>query len=323
MPEFKLTRIFSAVAFVSLAGVFTQSTDRVRAAEDCLSKPNSSAPQGQHWYYRMDHANGRQCWRLGPVGLRVQKPAPATIEKRSGPATATQSETSARPQRPVTTGHAAAESAPEINVSATAAVAGPAYWLDASRLLNQSSAVPPAVQQPSFEERSTGTSDTSPTAEDPPSPARSVVASAGDALPQTAAPVAAEPQRIAPSAKPATSIVDDDHTFALLLLMFVTLAIAGPMLHFSERRRRRLARPFQQPRWALTDTPNEPEADIEMPLAPSSAIDQSPEPASPFETEHLEKALQRLLDRLQTEHLSVQGAEPSARSTEIRMKKSA
>jgi hypothetical protein len=30
----------------------------------------------------------------------------------------------------------------------------------------------------------------------------------------------------------------------LLLLMFVTLAIAGPMLHFTERRRRRLSNPF-------------------------------------------------------------------------------
>ncbi|HEY0724146.1 MAG TPA: hypothetical protein VGD41_09215, partial [Pyrinomonadaceae bacterium] len=114
MPEYKSTRILSAVAFVSLAGVFAQSTYSVRAAEECLSKPNSPAPQGEHWYYRVDHANGRQCWRLGPVGLRVQK---TSLEKRSAPATATQSETLARSQRPVTTGHASAESAPETNVA--------------------------------------------------------------------------------------------------------------------------------------------------------------------------------------------------------------
>jgi hypothetical protein len=321
MPEYKSTRILGAITFVSLAGVFVQSADVVRAAEECLSKPNSSAPQGQHWYYRMDHANGRQCWRLGPVGLRVQKTAAAT-EKRSAAAAA--SETSARTPRPVTTGHASAETATEPNVAPVAAA--PAYWLDASRLLNQSSTVPPAVQQPSFEERSTGSSDSPPSAEESPAPARSVVASAGDALPQTVAR-AEEPQRAAPAPRPAvkTSIVDDDHTFALLLLMFVTLAIAGPMLHFSERRRRRLAKPFQPPRWAPTDTATETADGIEMPLVPATAIDQSPElpPTSPFETERLEKALQRLLDRLQTEHQSIQSAALSARMTEPEMKKSA
>ena len=142
-------------------------------------------------------------------------------------------------QRPVTTGHASAEVAPETNVAAAAA---PVYWLDASRLLNQPSTVPPAAQQPSLEERSASSPDPSPSADESPAPARSVVASAGDSLPQTVAR-AEEPQRIVPIAKPATSIVDDDHTFALLLLMFVTLAIAGPMLHYSERRRRRGAWP--------------------------------------------------------------------------------
>jgi len=316
MPEYKSTRILSAITFVSLAGFFAQSTYTVGAAEECLSKPNSSAPQGQHWYYRMDHTNGRQCWRLGPVGLRVQKTATAT-EKRSAAAAA--SETSARAPRPVTTDHASAE-------TAAPAAAAPAYWLDASRLLNQSSTVPPAVQQPSFEERSTGSSDSAPTAEGSPAPARSVVASAGDALPQAVAR-AEEPQRTAPAPRPAakTSIVDDDHTFALLLLMFVTLAIAGPMLHFSERRRRRLAKPFQPPRWAPTEATTETAADVEMPLVPATAIDQSPElpPTSPFETERLEKALQRLLDRLQTEHRSMQSAAPPASGTEIEMKKSA
>ena len=303
MPEYK--SILSAVAFVSLAGVFAQSTYGVRAAEECLSKPNSPAPQGEHWYYRMDHANGRQCWRLGPVGLRVQK---TSSEKRSTPATPTQSETPARSQRPVTTGHASAESAPETNVATT--TPAPAYWLDASRLLNQSSTVEPAVQQPSLEERSAGSTDSPPPVEEAPAPARSVIASAGDAPPQTAARTD-EPKRIvpaSPAAKPASSIVDDDHTFALLLLMFVTLAIAGPMLHFTERRRRRLAKPIQPPRWAPIIPTDDAVPDIELPLAPTTVVEQSPEnlPTSPFETERLEKALQQLLDRLQTEHLSAQ-----------------
>jgi hypothetical protein len=193
-------------------------------------------------------------------------------------------------------------------------------------LLNQSSTVAPAVQQPSFEERSAGSSDSPAPVEEPPAPARTVVASAGDALPQTTARTD-ESKRIvpaSPAAKPA-SIVDDDHTFALLLLMFVTLAIAGPMLHFTERRRRRLAKPVQPPRWAPTVTANDVVPDIELPLAPTAVVEQSPEnpPTSPFETERLEKALQQLLDRLQTEHLSAQSAASSAIRTDLQMKKSA
>ena len=248
----------------------------------------------------------------------------ASSEKRSAPAAATQSETSARTQRPVTTGHASAEVVPETNVAQRRRP--PPIGSTPRKLLNQSSTVPPAAQQPSSEERSAGSSDPPSPADESPAPTRSVVASAGDGLPQTVTRTE-EPRRIVPHrAKSATSIVDDDHTFALLLLMFVTFAIAGPMLHFSERRRRRLARPVQPPRWAPTDTPNEPVADIEMPLAPAPAIDQCPEPpasTSPFETERLEKALQQLLDRLQTEHPSMQSAAPSARRMEIEMKKSA
>ncbi|MGA8961879.1 MAG: hypothetical protein WB475_16895, partial [Pseudolabrys sp.] len=61
--------------FVAIASLSVQSTHAV-AADECLTKPNSPAPQGQHWYYRLDHAANRQCWRLGPEGLRVQKSAP-------------------------------------------------------------------------------------------------------------------------------------------------------------------------------------------------------------------------------------------------------
>jgi hypothetical protein len=322
MPDCKSTPVLVFITFVLLAGVFAQSTRDVGAAEECLSKPNSPAPQGQHWYYRVDHANGRQCWRLGPEGLRVQKSAPPS-EKRAAPE-ASRSDAPVRVQRPVTagTGNASAEVTPEANVTA----APPAYWLDAPRLPNQSFSVPPVAQPPSSIGGSVGSPD-SPDPDDPPAPARSVVASAGDVLPQAAARAEGLP-RSAPAARPTPtpSIVDDDHTFALLLLMFVTLAIAGPMLHYTERRRRRAAKRVQPPRWAPTLTPNKPAADAQVPLAPNAGIDPVPEPpplTSSLQTERLEKALQQLLDRLQKENLSGQSATPSPRRTEIEMKKSA
>ena len=36
-----------------------------RAADDCLAGPSAAAPQGSHWYYRVDRATHRECWYLG------------------------------------------------------------------------------------------------------------------------------------------------------------------------------------------------------------------------------------------------------------------
>ena len=36
------------------------------AADDCLAGPNTAAPQGSHWYYRLDRLTHRQCWYVGP-----------------------------------------------------------------------------------------------------------------------------------------------------------------------------------------------------------------------------------------------------------------
>jgi hypothetical protein len=33
-------------------------------ADDCLAAPNSAAPQGSHWYYRIEHATKLKCWYL-------------------------------------------------------------------------------------------------------------------------------------------------------------------------------------------------------------------------------------------------------------------
>jgi hypothetical protein len=39
--------------------------------DECRSKPDSSAPAGLHWYYRVDRANNRHCWYLHEQGMRV------------------------------------------------------------------------------------------------------------------------------------------------------------------------------------------------------------------------------------------------------------
>ncbi len=48
-------------------------------ADDCLAAPNSAAPQGSRWYYRLDWATQRKCWYLRAPGQPAQQAAPPTV----------------------------------------------------------------------------------------------------------------------------------------------------------------------------------------------------------------------------------------------------
>ena len=50
-----------------------------RAADDCISQPNSAAPQGSHWYYRVDRTANRRCWFLGAEGAKVRVASPKRL----------------------------------------------------------------------------------------------------------------------------------------------------------------------------------------------------------------------------------------------------
>ena len=63
----RTAKFVSAIFASLLAGMplTTVSLGAAPAADDCLSKPKGLAPEGSHWYYRVDRANQRQCWYLG------------------------------------------------------------------------------------------------------------------------------------------------------------------------------------------------------------------------------------------------------------------
>jgi hypothetical protein len=60
------------------------------AADECLSKPGSTAPRGSHWFYRVDRATGRHCWYLGAEGTKARavSPKPAAQPKEASKPTA-------------------------------------------------------------------------------------------------------------------------------------------------------------------------------------------------------------------------------------------
>ena len=307
-------------AFVLIAGLMLQSTLSADA-EDCIAKPNAPAPQGEHWYYRIDHTNNRQCWRLGPEGLRVQKSAPQ-IEKEIAPAAAVQPPEPARARRPETTGSsvaaaARAEAAPEPN---PASAVSSLPFLDTPRMPDLPPSVQPAPQPEPVKRTQTASAlDTVP-AED-----NSASSNVSDA---PAASSVAEPPRQAasrPSAPPAPTDMEIDHTFAFLMIVFAVLAVAGPMLHYAERRRQREETAnYQSPRWARVVTPNTPTPRVRVPFQPNLAADRRPPPIPPTpadQTERLAQALQQLVDRLHTQPRPEPGAAATrpAERTDVEM----
>ena len=301
------TRTVLASGFLTL--VLITGLSARSAADDCLAKPNGPAPQGQHWYYRTEHANnGRQCWYLRAESGRVQKALRQT-ERDSSNAMA---QATATPTAP----------AAEVPSEGDAAVAvAPIPWLNVQKLPEPVLFAQPVTQQkPPTQTQSDGmeAAATSGNAEperviDPPAavPARPAPSVDNNA---PSARRAREPQR-RQSAQPrpeppAPEIAHIDHTFALLMIMFAALAIAGPALHFVERRRRREAVSFRPPPWARVVALNAPTPRIHMTMPwPRVAKPVAPMPIRPpDQTERLAHALQQLVDRLQT----ADRAEPKA-----------
>jgi hypothetical protein len=84
------TAKFVSVLFASLfTGIplVTVSHGATEAADGCLSGPKGTAPQGRHWYYRVDRATRRNCWYLGVAGEKVTRAAAGNpaLPARPGP----------------------------------------------------------------------------------------------------------------------------------------------------------------------------------------------------------------------------------------------
>ena len=288
------TRTVLASGFLALVLITASSARSV--ADDCLAKPNGPTPQGQHWYFRIDHAsNGRQCWYLKTEGARAQK----TSRQKEGDSSGAMAQAVAAPPVPAT------EVPPEEN----AAVAVPPIpWLNVQKLPEPVPFIQPATQKkPPTQTQADAPSGNASTegATDPPVAVPSRPApSAENNLPS--APRSREPQRRSPAQvrpePPAPAIAHIDHTFTLLMVMLAALAIAGPALHFVERRRRREAVNFRPPPWARVVALNAPTPRIHMTMSrPKIAKPVAPMPITPpDQTERLAHALQQLVDRLQT-----------------------
>ena len=71
------------IATLLIAGLSVAAPTSTAHAKDCLAAPNSPAPEGSWWYYRLDWPTQRRCWYLRALGKAVQQTTEGTA---TGPA---------------------------------------------------------------------------------------------------------------------------------------------------------------------------------------------------------------------------------------------
>jgi hypothetical protein len=234
----------SAILIGATVGVFAGAyliTMPYAASDDCVTQPTGNTPQGQHWYYRIEHGSKRHCWYLrgeadkSARAVSSDKPSKVAARKQDGAS-----------QHSIADAHAELWSRARIedNTSAAGVQSGPS-----SVVANA------AVNAPVVDDNGTGANVMSrwpdpvavnaPAAAQPDTAEMTVVADAQVPTAATAdqAPAAADPAPASPPPAPMTAVPDQQDTAPpaavngpgkysgslqeLLLVAFAALALAG------------------------------------------------------------------------------------------------
>lgn len=60
--------IIAGTPLAAVSQTTPPTTTAANAGDDCAASPKGAAPQGQHWYYRLERGTKRQCWYLRAEG---------------------------------------------------------------------------------------------------------------------------------------------------------------------------------------------------------------------------------------------------------------
>src|SRR6516165_9440230 len=71
------TALLAFVITVLASQADAKELDKAAQPDDCLAAPNSSAPQGSQWRYRLERGTHRKCWYLRDSSNAPQKAAPS------------------------------------------------------------------------------------------------------------------------------------------------------------------------------------------------------------------------------------------------------
>jgi hypothetical protein len=177
----------AALAFAASAVALAPSIEAA-PAETCLKAPKGVAPQGSHWYYRVDRATQHRCWYLGEKGGKVAQRS----RTHSAPAQAEPDDDDDAAPAPVATAPAArTATAPAARVAPAPAMA------PAADDEPQPAAEAPAPKITTLVTRNVSNAD------QPAQPATAVASPAIPVAPPTPAPLAQD--AVAPTAVPAPS----------------------------------------------------------------------------------------------------------------------
>ena len=78
----------SLIVMVATVVLGMQTSLAEPVADECKTAPGSSAPPGQHWYYRVNRSDQRHCWYLGADGTKVRAQSPARTAREDASETA-------------------------------------------------------------------------------------------------------------------------------------------------------------------------------------------------------------------------------------------
>lgn len=110
-----------AVSSVAVSALALAPASDAAPAETCLKAPQGAAPQGSHWYYRLERPALRKCWYLAAKARKVTQRAAAQKAPQQEP-----DEESDAPPAPVANAAApAAIAAPPVANAAPAPAAEP------------------------------------------------------------------------------------------------------------------------------------------------------------------------------------------------------
>src|SRR5262245_2228148 len=271
MAQHRPALVPAIFAFLSLALSCAVSSPGAHAAP-CNAKPNSQAPEGQHWYYRTDRASGRKCWFLGAEDVNNQKDA-AQASKRPASDAAAQPAAQQTAYRQ-TMAQAPGETQPDSPTGKEWPPRSEATQLPYMPPVFLVAPVP--VLEPTQAEQAQTTNGEA----DPPA------VPASDAASEPEVPAIAQS-----SAAPVQPTEDANHTLALATLVFLTTVIFGAALEFMRWLRRRRNHVRVTPDWAEFDAL----------YNSTGSVRHIPPPLSSFaESEKLAEELQKILDDLRT-----------------------
>jgi hypothetical protein len=140
------TKILPAILVAAPATLWlaSQPSFGESTGDTCRASPGAAAPQGLHWYYRIDRATKRHCWYLNTGGIHVHSfanvaaPAPSQHEspgEPAGGATNTALQTAA-PQTPIPQTASAEAPLPEPPVRQHRAIDFSARWQELPKSLD-------------------------------------------------------------------------------------------------------------------------------------------------------------------------------------------